>query len=96
MQDLHCVMRYSTGLNSCGAWFKSLWDLSSQIRDQTCIHCIASGFLSAGPPGKPYTFLIFKLYKALGHLSTPVYDTPIVLPDTTSFESPIYCCRSFF
>ena len=30
---------------------------SSQLRDQTCVSCIAGGFFTTEPPGKPTTFV---------------------------------------
>ena len=45
----------ASSLSSCGARTllpRGLWDLSSLTTDQTRVPCIASGFLTTGPPGK--------------------------------------------
>ena len=56
---------WSVGFSCCRAWAQQLWHMgllapwhvgSSQSRDQTRVPELAVGFLTTGPPWKPYTY----------------------------------------
>ena len=59
-------------LSSCGTraeLLHSMWDLSSLTRDWTSVPCIASRFLTTGPPGK--SLVSFLLERILPNPSRP-------------------------